>query len=405
MNSKQKEVIIIESNLSGHRGPYLQWIAEYLNRLKFDVQIVTSMENKNHPSMKALIKASQGWEKEKKISFLKESGSFENSSKVYGLIQRELNYWKLLKKWYKESVFKDSIIFLPSLDSGLHAFSILGSPFGDTKWSGLVMAQKFQYSKLGIEIHQNKFEWLRESLFLRMLNNENLISLYTINEPLYEYLNNKTDKLYYLPEPIGPKKLPKKDIARNKLGLSEDDFYILLYGSLTPRKGLKYLVDAMNANGFPENCNVIVAGKVHQTLNDYFNSEEISVLRDEGRIIFKNYFIKEKEESLLYSASDLIWLGYKNHLGPSGILIQSYKANKPVIACKEGVIGWQTKKYNLGITINPANKCEVIKAIEKILFGNEKYTSKGKTPIFSSEDSEIENVLRAGLSRFRHDTK
>ena len=57
-----------------------------------------------------------------------------------------------------------------------------------------------------------------------------------------------------------------------------------------------------------------------------------------------NKFLSDEEEYLVFKASDIVWLGYREHYTMSGVIIQACRMGLPVISCKEGVVGWLTKK-------------------------------------------------------------
>ena len=88
-----------------------------------------------------------------------------------------------------------------------------------------------------------------------------------------------------------------------------------------------------------------------------------------------NYFIDDanaEEEYMVFKASDIAWLGYRGHYTMSGMLAQAGSMGLPVIACKEGLIGWFTEKYELGVALNNLDEKEVINAINRLLLDKEK---------------------------------
>jgi hypothetical protein len=51
-----------------------------------------------------------------------------------------------------------------------------------------------------------------------------------------------------------------------------------------------------------------------------------------------------------------VWLAYKDgSYGSSGILFKAASSKLPVITTKEGLTGWQNKKYQFGIIVNLDN--------------------------------------------------
>lgn len=73
------------------------------------------------------------------------------------------------------------------------------------------------------------------------------------------------------------------------------------------------------------------------------------------------------EELDLFSASDIIWLGYIGHYTSSGVLALAGIAGKPVIACEAGLIGQRTEGLQMGITVDPENIDQVRQAVDELV--------------------------------------
>ena len=56
----------------------------------------------------------------------------------------------------------------------------------------------------------------------------------------------------------------------------------------------------------------------------------------------------------------------------SGMLGKAGLMGLPVIACKEGLIGWFAKKYDLGVVLKEPDEISVIDAINRLLLDKEK---------------------------------
>jgi glycosyltransferase involved in cell wall biosynthesis len=76
-----------------------------------------------------------------------------------------------------------------------------------------------------------------------------------------------------------------------------------------------------------------------------------------NKIVFISQgFHSNFKENLIFNASNLVWLAYKDgSYGSSGVLFKAASSKLPVITTKEGLTGWQNKKYQFGITINLNN--------------------------------------------------
>jgi glycosyltransferase involved in cell wall biosynthesis len=96
---------------------------------------------------------------------------------------------------------------------------------------------------------------------------------------------------------------------------------------------------------------------------------EAAKQRHPGQIVTRLEYVDAATEHQLFSACTAVWVGYRRHYGPSGVLIQAAAAKKPVVTGKEGLLGWQTQHYGLGHVCDPAEPESVAAALTQSLFG------------------------------------
>jgi hypothetical protein len=159
----------------------------------------------------------------------------------------------------------------------------------------------------------------------------------------------------------------KNKVAKKLLNLPVDSVATLVYGSLKLSKGILELLNIFSYNKISKKIIVILAG--HQ------NPEMIKILKypiyqelinKKKLFIFKG-FQDEKHEGLLFSAADIVWVGYqKNFPFLSGVLYQAAIKNIPIIASSHGIIGYMNKIYKLGCPVNIENNESIIKAYNKL---------------------------------------
>lgn len=359
---------MIEPHSSGHHGPYLEWMANGLAEGNFEVTIATTPESMEHPSFRSLVKGNE------KIRIVPITGLSHSDApiRLSSLVTRELAYWRYFKKCHNELSrdMRPDVVFLPYLDYCLYAFGLLGSPFERLPWVGLAMRPSFHYQEMGVVAPRPALAILKKHLFFRMLGNHHLRSLLTIDQPLATYMISHAKlgaKVIFFPEPVRWAELPNKTFARNELCLPPKRNLILVYGAITERKGIKTLLRAMASAEFPESTDVILAGKQSAEIDKLLTEPWISDLIKKQRLILLNRFIEDSEEPTLFSSVDIVWLGYQQHYSSSGVLAQAAAARRPVIACHEGIIGWQTSRYFLGRTVNTTDPAAINLAIKSIL--------------------------------------
>lgn len=349
LSSSRIKALILEPHANGHHGPYLHWMASGLAERGVGVTIVTLPESMAHPSLRALV------DSDAEIRVISFAGSpvQQLGQRTLGVVAREFFYWRLFRRWYKAhfDTVQPDVVFLPYLDYCLHAIGLLGSPFGDCPWVGLAMRPSFHYQAMGVVAPRPALTTIKKALFFRVLKNPQLRYLLTIDEPLMEYFGgNSRDsgKVVFLPEPAEFEVLPDAVEAKQRLGLPIGRKLILVYGAITQRKGVVELLRALADPAFPPLVDVLLAGNIADDIRHLLSESWVQSISTRGRLMLLDRFITTEEEPLLFAAADIVWLGYREHYTASGILAQAVCAGRPVLACEEGIIGWQTRRHGLG---------------------------------------------------------
>lgn len=372
--TRNQKVLIFEPHAVGHHGPYLQWMAIGLAERGFDVTVVTLPEIMTHPAIFELTNAANESAGSLKIVATKTHIKLPSvTTDSVDLIAREWAYWRLFRAWYKThgNNVQPDVVFIPYLDYCLYAIGLRGSPFGDCPWVGLAMRPSFHYRSMGITAPRPSLGGIKKMLFFRVLRNRYLKKLLTIDEPLANYLADVrrfSGKAVFFPEPAEFGQMPAPDEVKQKFGMTPERKLILLYGAVTARKGVAELLRVLADTEFPKEVDVLLAGKVAEpSIRHMLTESWVRALCDQGRLRIIDRFIETAEEPALFAAADIVWMGYRGHYNASGLLVQAASTGRPILACKEGVIGWQTQRHNLGRTVNPADVAEATAAVNALL--------------------------------------
>jgi D-inositol-3-phosphate glycosyltransferase len=140
----------------------------------------------------------------------------------------------------------------------------------------------------------------------------------------------------YVPHPMydmfGPE-LSKAE-ARNKLGLSPGEKYLLFFGFIRKYKGLHLLLDAFADERVRAlNVKLIVAGEFYEDAKPYLDQIEQHGLKE--KVILSNDFIPNDEVSVYFCAADAVIQTYLNAT-QSGVTQIAYFYNKPMIVTNVG---------------------------------------------------------------------
>ena len=319
------------------------------------------------------------------------------------LISDEVAYWWMFRKWYLQQASKSHLkaVFLPYLDYCLNMIGFLGSPFSRTPWAGVAMRPSFHHPEMGIPSPRPALWRIKRAMFLHLLKNKRLQQILTIDESLAQYLKHlkfTEKKVTFLPQPSGLGLSPASISSEpRKRRLAESNRKtILIYGALSFRKGIKELLQAFSKPSFPDFVDVVLAGKVTEEIRPLLSEGWVKTLQRNHRIILLDRYISEKEERVLFESADIIWLGYRGHHTCSGVLVQAACAGRPVIACEEGIIGWQTKHYDLGIVVRPTDIDAVLKGIKMLANDGDKcsiYGLNGQRAFIGNDIKKAKNLV------------
>lgn len=363
-------LLIIEPHASGHHAIYVYWIVKEASRRGYNTTLATLNSSLEHPvfqsirtELNLLVRI---------LALPDHLDSRSNETNLLGLIIREFYYRRLFYKFYQEScqINNPDVVLVPYLDYCAHSIAILGSPFKKTKWSGIIMRPAFHLHPMGIPGPRSYMQRIKEKVFLSLLQNRELGMLFTIDEALHQFVNERRPKLArqfrYIPEPAAPKQNISKIVARKALGIPIRSFVILIYGVITRRKGLNELLQAANESEFPKNAHILLAGKQDKSAQEILKGSSAQNLVRKNRLHQINTFLSDDQGCMAFAASDIVWLGYRGHYNMSGVLVFAGRMGLPVLACVEGVIGRLTQKYVLGISVPISDKNRIINAIKKL---------------------------------------
>jgi len=374
--SFMENLLVIEPNMGGHYGVYLRWIVRGALGRNLRVFIATFENSLDHPIFKTMLDECE--ETPEIITLPSPATDWLQKFGLCGLARREIFYRRLFERFYDKAVQKrmPDLVFLPFLDYCAYAIGLLGSPFGRTPWAGIVMRPAFHYKEVGIIGPRSLLLLPKQLLFLRMLQQKKLEAMFTIDPSLYEYLSIRApscpEKVYYLRDPGEFEGDISKETARQLMHIPKEAVVILVYGTIDYRKSVDILLSAAADPHFPADVHILLAGRHVSVVTRLLSSPLAKSLKSSGRLHQMNKFLNDDEEYMVFKASDIAWLGYRGHYTMSGMLGKAGLMGLPVIACKEGLIGWFTKKYKLGVALNNLDKKGVIDAINRLLLDKEK---------------------------------
>jgi glycosyltransferase involved in cell wall biosynthesis len=295
--------------------------------------------------------------------------NFCNSKNIFNLIYIQfIKYFNIIKS-IKKVLSKNDIdhIYFVTGDHIDKILSVIGNYSLKVKFSLMLI-----YSRVYLNKNINFFEKItlsiKKKLLFDLIDLIYLRNFFVIDFFLYSYLKKKKKnliKVNYIPDPGVIKFYFSQKFSRSFLKIKNNDFIILIYGAIKMSKGIKELIYSLQIIN-NQKIKVIIAGRQTNDVKSFLALDVNKKLVKTKKIIVYEGFKNYKEEAILFSASDVVWVGYNdNFSGSSGVLHQAGSVKKPVITNRLGLLGYLNKKHKIGVKVNLNSSVDIK---DKILY-------------------------------------
>ena len=360
-------VLLIELETKGHHiSSYVRSIIHSLVNDKKKIILLTTPEVKKNDYYIYL-------KKNTNIIYTKKL-KYPNKKNIISLLRFQFDYYRVIKDQYLKIIKNNEINFvhINTLDFFDKALAIFGSPFGDVKFSGLFLNPKF-YKEYKNNILIKK---IYEYLFYKILKIKNLQKIFLVDPLCFHYTKKTTSKnskkINYLNDLGSGNEIKNFNYTKKKcrklLGIKQDHYVILVYGYLRENKALNELFNIINLLKNSDKIKILLVGKRDKNTNNYINNKIKSEPNLKNKIININKYANDIFEKVVFKAADLTWTGYKKEFnGSSGVFFLSSLNKRPVITANHGAIGWYSKKFNIGISVDLSDKKKLLNTLNKLI--------------------------------------
>ena len=290
--------------------------------------------------------------------------NFTNSKNIFYLIYIQvIKYFNIIKS-IKKILLKNDIahVYFVTGDHIDKILAIIGKYSLKVKFSLMLI-----YSRVYLNKNINFFEkiilGIKKKLLFNLIDISYLKNFFVLDLFLYRFIkkNKKKNffKVEYIPDPGELKFLFSQKFSKNLLNIRKDNFVILIYGAIKMSKGIKELIYCLQHIN-KKKIKLIIAGKQTDDVKFFLALDINKKMIKEEKIIVYEGFVDYKEEAILFSASDVVWVGYNNNFsGSSGVLHQAGLVKKPVITNRMGLLGYLNKRHKIGVTVNLSNSVDI----------------------------------------------
>jgi glycosyltransferase involved in cell wall biosynthesis len=393
-------VLIVEPNFTGHRWRYAQWAANAYTEAGYRCVIVTDPANAGHSLCQQIEAANQGNARpDLEMAFVAPLDQAPRGAARLSYVR----FFRDFQHAYRAaSRNRDvALVVVPYVDYFFYALPFLGSPFGATPWVGITMRASFHHAKVGVKApRQPLVNAIKAQLFQRAIRTQGMKTLLSIDPTLTEWYESGHAArggaaVQYLADPFPDAQAAEPQLARNRLGLGGGT-HVLVYGAITERKGIQELVTALSTRADASGATaptLVIAGAQDDETRTFLAS---ALTRLTPAAVVMDRFITAEEELDLFSACDVVWLGYKGHYGMSGVLVQAYRFAKPVIATADGLIGWFCRTGELGPVIDDLSAASINRAVDTAL-GGERPAPNGAHLLERNTLPQFKQTLRQAM--------
>ena len=371
------KILLVEPEYQGHHvALHLNLLINEFYRRKWEISLLTYKRSASSEAYKLLQKKIL-----KKINFFYINEiSFSDSKNTFYLIYIQIiKYFNIIQS-IKKILLKNDLdhIYFATGDHIDKILAILGNFSLKLNFSLMLI-----YSKVHLHNNFNYFKRfiivLKKKLLFKLIDLIKLKNFFVLDLFLFKFLKknkkNNSYKISYVPDPGQIKFFFSQRFSKNHLKINKNVFVILVYGAIKMSKGIRELLSSMHILN-NDKIKLVIAGKQTDDVKRFLSLDVNKKLITRGKTIVYDGFKNYKEEAILFSASDIVWVGYDNTFsGSSGVLYQAGLLSKPVITNRLGLLGYLNKKYKIGLVVNTSSVTDIKKKI-LYLYNNKKIRYK-----------------------------
>lgn len=356
--SPVENLLLFDLSLGGHHPSYMEYLIAYWHRQQLPGQLHFVVAPEFPTVHRATVDYAHSLDGER-IHF------WAIAPAEFAALSPRSNGWTRAKRHFDEWAVFQKYAKTLNADYGLLLYfdtCFLPLAFGQSSsipFGGIYFRPTFHYRSFSHYRPRRRDllqQWREQSLLRRVLAQPQCRDCFSLDPYAVEPLRQLTDgaQIWPLADPVRPFDLGAIDsmAQRSALGIPPHRRLFLLFGSLTTRKGIYPLLEAI-AQLSDQDCEQItVLFLGMNNIPDMETRVEALTASKPVQIIQIKRFFSQTELQAYIQSSDVILAPYQNHVGMSGILIWAAMAGKPVLSSDYGLMGELVRRYQLGLVVD-----------------------------------------------------
>ena len=279
-------------------------------------------------------------------------------------LARQFAHTRLLQSAVRAVEKRDVVdhVFIPFVDDYcLFPFATIRRPFGAIPWSGIAVRPRFHLAKAGAQVPPRRADRVEQWAYRGLLRSPTMQTLFCIDPCFAPAMGDPRVVTVDDPADIA-------DHAGNGawLPVADDAVVLLAYGYIDHRKAIGRLLKIVADPRMPKSLVLALVGIQDAGMQPVLRGPVAEGLRAEGRLIETVRHVTEAEEASAFMRADIIWGYYPGSYCSSGAMVRAGQMGRPLMAGREGLVGYLTHAHGFGLTAGEHDDEAVLRQLARL---------------------------------------
>lgn len=157
---------------------------------------------------------------------------------------------------------------------------------------------------------------------------------------------------------------------RQRHGIDDRRKVLLMFGEVLPRKGVPELLDAvcrLDPAVARRTCLLLVGQQSETDRLVLTNAVDRAHASGPVQVVVEPDYVADVEVPAYFALSDAVLVPYRNHHGPSGVLLHAAAARRPVLGPVAGTLGALIRRHGAGLSIDLDDPDVFVSALARLV--------------------------------------